>query len=77
MRAVYGLSSLLSILFLLRPCTFNKPLLLSVLLCTSYILMLVGSSCVTKAFIPIRYYLRRTLLGILNICTLILPVLMH
>lgn len=36
-RVVYGLSSLISIPFLLRPCTFNKSLLLGLLLCTSYI----------------------------------------
>ena len=64
-RAVYGLSSLISIPFLLRPCTFNKSLLLRVLLCTSYIWD-ASDVCMTKAFIPLGYYLKGNLLRIFS-----------
>lgn len=62
-RVVYGLSSLISIPFLLRPCTFNKSLLLAVLFCTTYILD-ARELCMTKAFIPLGYYLKVNLLRI-------------
>lgn len=76
MTAVYGLSSLLSILFLLRPYAFNKSLLLRVLLCTSYIL----SAC--EVFLCDQgmhscQILSQKLLRILNIFILSFPVLIH
>lgn len=62
-RAVYGLSSLVSIPFLLRPCTFKNSLLLRDLLCTTYSWD-ASEFCVTKAFIHLGYYLKRNLLRV-------------
>lgn len=65
MRAICGLSSLIGVPFLLRPCTFSKSLLLKVLLCISYIWD-ASQVCMTKAFIPLGYYLKGNLLRIFS-----------